>query len=78
MNKYPMVGVVTRSITDTITLYVEAEDEQSAYDLARKALQKFPDPHPEDGILRCYIDNRVYGEADLADLRIAVEDESAV
>lgn len=72
--KYPLTAVVDRTVTDTIDLTVEADDEATAYDIARKVLDKFPEAHGESGVKFCYVTHREYGRPELLDLK-DTEDE---
>lgn len=69
MQKYPLVGIVERRVTDIVTITVNADSEEEAYDLARKVLEKFPDPHTYDGVDYCYTERREYRDSELVDLR---------
>lgn len=60
--KYQMVGVVERIVTDIVTLTVEADTEEQAYEKSRAVLISFPNPHGEDGVPFCYVDKRKYHE----------------
>lgn len=61
--KFKMTGTVTRMVTDTVSLTVEAEGELQAHAIADKVLSKFPDAHDED-VSYCYIEHRVNHEPD--------------
>lgn len=49
---------VRRTVIDTVSLVVTAEDTQEGYQLAREVLKVFPDVHGVDGVNYCYIENR--------------------
>lgn len=68
--KYHMQGTVTRVVTDTVSLTVEAEGELQAYAIAEGVLRKFPDEHEEDGVSYCYIEHRDNGEPTSVDVEI--------
>ena len=72
--KFKMTGTVTRQVTDTVSLTVEAESELHAHALAEKVLSKFPDSHEEDGVSYCYIEHRVNHGPDHIETEI-VEDK---
>lgn len=76
MKKYPLTAIVDRSVSDTIDLVVEAEDEGQAYQTARKVLSIFPDPHTDIGVRSCYIRQRLYQNNEVMQL-IEQEDEGA-
>lgn len=66
--KYPLIATVDRTVTDVIRMSVEADDENEAYLIARRVLEKFPQPHSEEGVVFCYVENRHYHEPDLVDI----------
>lgn len=79
MKKYPLVAVVDRTVTDIISLTVEAESESAAYEIAGRVLEKFPHPHNEEGVSFCFVEQRKYHDPELMDLRdqLNEEDEGA-
>lgn len=58
MSKYQLTAIVDRTVTDTINLTVNADDEGEAYLVARRVLDKFPDAHEEDNVPFCQIVHR--------------------
>ena len=66
--KFPLTATVDRMVTDTISLEVMAHTEQQAYDKARAVLDKFPEPHNQDGVPMCYVSNRQYHLPELIDI----------
>jgi len=73
---YLLRAVVARTNLDTIDLTVHAPDEHTAYSIARQVLDKFPEPHGEDGVPFCFIREREYGRPELLSL-LEQEDEGA-
>lgn len=71
MFRFPLVATVHRTVTDTVTLIVEAENEFEAFVTAEAVLEKFPDEHGEEGVPYCYIEDRTYNSAEV--LKIEVE-----
>lgn len=69
MPTFEMKAIVQRTVTDNISLTVEAKDVIEAYGVAEEALKSFPEPHGEDGVSYMYIDERMNGEASVMDLR---------
>lgn len=74
MYRFPLVATVTRRVTDTVTLIVEADNEFEAFVKAEDALEKFPDAHFEEGIPYCYIEDRTYNDAEV--LKIEVDSDA--
>lgn len=66
--KFKFIAEVSREVTDTVILEIEAESELHGYAIAEKVLEKFPQPHTEDGIPFCYIDARKYGDVTKMDI----------
>lgn len=77
MKKYPLSAIVDRTVTDHISITVEAESESAAYEIARKVLDRFPDPHGEEGCSFCYVDARENSMPELIDLRAKEEEAIA-
>lgn len=77
MSKYKLVGVVDRTISDTIHLTVEADGLGEACLTARRVLQKYPKPHEEDGVPFAYISHRDWGTPDLVTLEEEPEEGRA-
>lgn len=69
IKKFPFLASVTRRVNDQIELTVLAEDEGQAYEIARRALQDFPDSSDEPQVTRCYISSREQLEHSLDDLQ---------
>jgi hypothetical protein len=62
MPTFKFVAEVTREVTDTVLINVNAESELHAGAIVEEVLQKYPKEHNEVGVPFCYIDNRDYGE----------------
>lgn len=60
MKNFTISATVCRSVQDTISLVVKADDLAEAKQKAYKALQSFPQEHDEQDIPFCVIENREY------------------
>lgn len=71
---YLLRAVIERSVIDTVDLTIHAPDEHTAYSIARQVLDKFPEPHGEEGVPSCYVREREYSRPELLSL-LEQEDE---
>lgn len=78
MQKFKLVGVVDRTVTDVISLTIEAEDHSEAFEKAREVLRKYPEKHEVQGVPFCYVDSREWDEPELLDLRYAVDEDEGI
>lgn len=70
---YPVVAVVHRVVTDTVTLRVRADNEFDALVTAEEALEKFPLPFEGNDIPYCLVEDRTYHSSEV--LTIELDDE---
>lgn len=77
MEKFHLLARVKHTVTDVVTLTVEAENEAEAFDKAKEALLVYPRPHDVEGIPYCYIEHRVFNDTQLEDLQNMEEEKSA-
>lgn len=73
---YKLVATVERTVEDTIELDVVAIDELEAFSIAQKALEKYPNPQPEESVTYCWTAARVQtdDDVDIIDLRLRPEE----
>lgn len=69
MRKFALEATIKRVVIDTVSLHVEADNEDEAYEKARQTLSVFPDPVDVDGIPYCYIENRENCEAEIINIK---------
>ncbi len=65
---YPLQAVVKRIVIDHITLAVEAETSEEAYEKAEQVLLSFPKAHTVPGVGYCFIEHRANGDIDILSL----------
>lgn len=73
MTKYVFTATVYRTVTDTMSIVVEATDAAEAHQKASQMLGCYPQPHPIEGVPFCFVENRDTGEPHLLDLTIIKE-----
>jgi hypothetical protein len=77
VEKFQLLGRVKHSITDVVTMTVEADSEEEAMNKARRVLELFPRPHTENGVPYCYIEHRVYNDTEVEHLENMQSDDGA-
>ncbi len=70
---YKLEATVVRTVTDDISIHVEAASEGEAKETAFKVLMRFPDDHKEDGVNYCYLNSRTPGGIDMISLDLEEE-----
>lgn len=69
LKKYTFTGEVKRTVNDTITVAIYADDENEAALKARELLRIFPKPSAVEGVSYCYVENREQEDIDVRSLK---------
>lgn len=69
MEKFELVGRVKHSITDIVSLVVEAENEGEAFEKARDVLKTFPQENNVPDVPYCYIEHRIFNDTTVEDVQ---------
>lgn len=73
MPKYELEARVKRVVLDTITLSVVADSEAEARNKAYRVLEDYPEPHDEEGVPYCFIEDRENCESSITSVTILKE-----
>jgi hypothetical protein len=76
MERYQLLARVQHSVTDVITLNVDAETVEEAFTKAKAVLSVFPRPSDEPGVPYCYVEHRVFNDSEIKHIEVMDEDDS--
>jgi len=64
---------VRRDVEDTISLTVEAKNEDEAFGTAFKTLEIYPSAHPFEDVSYCYTENRRILDSTVGEIQLVKE-----